>query len=277
MANKVLLKKSSVAGKVPLTTDLDFGELALNYADGKLYFKTAAGAIGSFSTAGGSSGGGQFTFSSTAPSSPAPGDEWLHSTTGIKYTYVDDGSSQQWVAIETESSISTGGSGGATTLDGLTDVDTSTTPPANGDVLSWNSASSQWVPTAPAAAGFSNVYTLTATTTNATETEAFVSGSAGVRIPVATNKTVFYTAEIACRRTDASGDHGAWFIKGVASNNAGAVTDIGALYEVIVARTDSAMAVDLRADDANNSVGVYVTGATGKTVSWRIVVTTVEV
>lgn len=277
MANKVLLKKSSVAGKVPLTTDLDFGELALNYADGKLYFKTAAGTIGSFSTTGGSSGGGQFTFSDTAPADPAPGDEWLHSTTGIKYTYVDDGSSQQWVAIETESSIATGGSGGATTLDGLTDVDTSTTPPANGDVLSWNSTSSQWVPTAPAAAGFSNVYTLTATTTNATETEAFVNGSAGVRIPVATNKTVFYTAEIACRRTDASGDHGAWFIKGVASNDAGTVTDVGALYEVIVARTDSAMSVDIRADDTNNSVGVFVTGATSKTVSWRVVVTTVEV
>lgn len=45
MANKVLLKKSSVAAKVPLTTDLDYGELALNYTDGKLYYKTAGNAI----------------------------------------------------------------------------------------------------------------------------------------------------------------------------------------------------------------------------------------
>ena len=45
MANKVLLKKSSVAAKVPLTTDLDYGELALNYADGKLYFKDTSNNI----------------------------------------------------------------------------------------------------------------------------------------------------------------------------------------------------------------------------------------
>jgi hypothetical protein len=45
MANKVLLKKSSVAAKVPLTTDLDYGELALNYSDGKLYYKNAANAV----------------------------------------------------------------------------------------------------------------------------------------------------------------------------------------------------------------------------------------
>lgn len=48
MANKVLLKKSSVAAKVPLTTDLEYGELALNYTDGKLYFKNASNNIKSF-------------------------------------------------------------------------------------------------------------------------------------------------------------------------------------------------------------------------------------
>ena len=52
MANKVLLKKSSVAAKVPLTTDLDYGELALNYADEKLYFKNASNVIKSFVIAG---------------------------------------------------------------------------------------------------------------------------------------------------------------------------------------------------------------------------------
>lgn len=48
MANKVLLKKSSTAAKVPLTSDLDYGELALNYADGKLYYKTSSNTIKSF-------------------------------------------------------------------------------------------------------------------------------------------------------------------------------------------------------------------------------------
>ena len=48
MANKLLLKKSSVGAKVPLGTDLDYGELALNYTDGKLYFKNASNVIKSF-------------------------------------------------------------------------------------------------------------------------------------------------------------------------------------------------------------------------------------
>jgi len=48
MSNKVLLKKSSVLDKAPLATDLDYGELALNYADGLLYFKNASNNIQSF-------------------------------------------------------------------------------------------------------------------------------------------------------------------------------------------------------------------------------------
>lgn len=39
MANLVKLKRSAVAGKVPLTTDLELGELAVNTYDGKLYTK----------------------------------------------------------------------------------------------------------------------------------------------------------------------------------------------------------------------------------------------
>lgn len=48
MSNKVLLKKSSVLGKAPTASDLDYGELALNYADGLLYFKNASNIVQSF-------------------------------------------------------------------------------------------------------------------------------------------------------------------------------------------------------------------------------------
>jgi hypothetical protein len=48
MANKVLLKKSSFSAKVPELSDLDYGEVAINYADGKLYYKTSSNAIDSF-------------------------------------------------------------------------------------------------------------------------------------------------------------------------------------------------------------------------------------
>lgn len=50
MASKIVLKKSSVVGKVPTTADLDYGEVALNYADGRLYYKTSSNTIEYFST-----------------------------------------------------------------------------------------------------------------------------------------------------------------------------------------------------------------------------------
>lgn len=37
--SKIILKRSSEPNKVPMLSDLVFGELALNYADGTLYYK----------------------------------------------------------------------------------------------------------------------------------------------------------------------------------------------------------------------------------------------
>ena len=45
MATNIKLKKSSVPGRVPSTGDLDYGELAINYADGVIYFKSASNII----------------------------------------------------------------------------------------------------------------------------------------------------------------------------------------------------------------------------------------
>jgi hypothetical protein len=45
MANKIVLKKSSVAAKVPLSTDLEVGEIAVNLVDQKLYSKKADGTV----------------------------------------------------------------------------------------------------------------------------------------------------------------------------------------------------------------------------------------
>lgn len=54
MANRILIKKSSVLNKVPVTTDtdavngLDYGELAINYNNGKLYYRTSSNTISWF-------------------------------------------------------------------------------------------------------------------------------------------------------------------------------------------------------------------------------------
>ena len=45
MANKIIIKKSSVAAKVPVAGDLEIGELAVNLADAKLYTKNAGGTV----------------------------------------------------------------------------------------------------------------------------------------------------------------------------------------------------------------------------------------
>jgi len=45
---KILLKRSSVAGRVPTAGDLSYGELAINFEDGKLYYKDASNNIKAF-------------------------------------------------------------------------------------------------------------------------------------------------------------------------------------------------------------------------------------
>jgi hypothetical protein len=48
MTTNIKLKKSSVVGRAPGTGDLDYGEIAINYADGKLYYKNSSNQIKSF-------------------------------------------------------------------------------------------------------------------------------------------------------------------------------------------------------------------------------------
>ena len=66
---KVITKKSTVVGKVPVPTDLDIGELAVNTADKKLYAKHSDNAVVQIGTT--------ITISSTAPASPAVNDLWI--------------------------------------------------------------------------------------------------------------------------------------------------------------------------------------------------------
>lgn len=65
MATKIKLKKSSVitsgVPKAPVEADLEYGELAINYADGKLFYKNDSAQIVEFSSGGGSSGSSYVT------------------------------------------------------------------------------------------------------------------------------------------------------------------------------------------------------------------------
>jgi hypothetical protein len=60
MTSSIILKKSSVAARVPVVGDLAYGELALNYADGALYYKRSDNTIQNLLAGAGSSGVSSF-------------------------------------------------------------------------------------------------------------------------------------------------------------------------------------------------------------------------
>ena len=119
-------------------------------------------------------------------------------------------------------------------------------------------------------------YIMTCSTTDSSETEMFLSGTDSSRIPVATSATLFYEASIVARRTDATGESGAWHLKGCADNFSGTVADVGDVYEVAVAQDDVNWAVDARASDSANAIKVFVTGS-AKDINWTAIVSTIEV
>lgn len=61
-------------------------------------------------------------------------------------TSVADGDIIHWVAAENKWKATQPTSGGATSIDDLTDVDTSTTSPTDGQVLTWSNTNNQWEP-----------------------------------------------------------------------------------------------------------------------------------
>jgi len=112
MATKILLKKSSTAGAVPLTTDLEIGEVALNLADRKLYSKNNSGNVVPIGAA---------YVATTAPTAPAEGDLWYDSTNYILKSF--NGTAWSIVGISTLSGF--GVTASATELNYTTGVTSS--------------------------------------------------------------------------------------------------------------------------------------------------------
>jgi hypothetical protein len=111
MANVIKIKRSTVAGRVPLAADLQVGEVAVNTADGILYTKHADGAVKRVS-------GARLIAANAQPTGQTSGDFWYNTLTEILYVYVDTGFAQTYVDIST---LNTGytGSVGATGPQGV--------------------------------------------------------------------------------------------------------------------------------------------------------------
>lgn len=158
----------------------------------------------------------------------------------------------------------------ATQTSDLGDLGSNTFPDGTFDNLTVNNTFTQGNSTY-----YTQQYVLYGTTTNNTETEILIGGSA--RIPVPTDTTLLYEASIVARRTDATGESGSWHLKGCADNFSGTVADVGNVYEIAVAQDDVTLSVDVRADNTNDAINVFVTGASSKTIRWTAVVKTIEV
>ena len=82
----IRLKRSAVTGKQPGTSDLEYGELALNYADGILYYKNSSNIVASIS-----GGGAEADSAAPSGSSLRAGDFWWDAVNGRLKIYYDDG------------------------------------------------------------------------------------------------------------------------------------------------------------------------------------------
>jgi hypothetical protein len=99
MANELIIKKSTVAGKAPVAGDLEIGELAVNTADAKLYTKHSDGTVKQLSAgpkgdtgatgAAGPINGAKYTFSSsTVDADPGNGVVRYNNSTPILISYI---------------------------------------------------------------------------------------------------------------------------------------------------------------------------------------------
>lgn len=266
MSSKIILKKSSVASKVPLATDLDYGELALNYADGKIYYKNAANNIASIYTKENSYA--RYTYTAyeaqttfAAEYTTGNVDVWLDGFKLVRTVDFDDTNNSSIILTE---AATTGSIVEILAFNSFSVANTYTKSEVDGRLGAVGNSA------------YSNQYSLTGITNSAAETELFVNGTSNYRVNVPLNKITNYTIDIVGRRTDVLGDLVYLTLKGSALNNAGSTTDVGSIYEVIVTRTDANFVADCRANNTTDSINVYVTGAAGKTISWKAVVTTIE-
>lgn len=83
--SKIIHKKSSIPGRIPQPGDLDFGELAINYADGVLYYKNSNNAVSAIA-AGSGSGSSAAWVVKTANYTAQPGENILANTSGGSFT-----------------------------------------------------------------------------------------------------------------------------------------------------------------------------------------------
>jgi hypothetical protein len=114
------------------------------------------------------------------------------------------------------------------------------------------------------------------TTTDATQTEIFVGGTASNRISLQNNAVMSFEVLVTATRETTFGGAG-WQFVGLLENNAGVVSILGSVTKRVMGKTTAAYDVSVDETDVNDALRIRVTGDTGHTVRWMAVVNTVEV
>jgi hypothetical protein len=138
----VLLKKSGISGNTP--GDLAYGEVALNYAEGKLFYKNGVGI--KYIT-------NQKTFDTINVNSTlilATSSTDTLTIVGANGVTVSADSINKKITI----GYTGGGTGGSSTLSGLTDVQISS--PTDGETILYDVNLNKWVNKAPNVGGYFN-------------------------------------------------------------------------------------------------------------------------
>lgn len=90
MTNRIVIKRSGVANTAPVAGDLEHGELAINYADGLLYYKDSGNAVQIIANAAESTAGPTGPTGPLGPSG-ATGPTGTTGPTGPVTPYIFDG------------------------------------------------------------------------------------------------------------------------------------------------------------------------------------------
>lgn len=147
MTNTVLIKRSGTANSVPTAGQLANGEIAINYADGNLFYKNVNGnvyviASQQFVSVVGNIDGGnlnvvgnvtgnyfvgnaniQYTASTNPPvSGNLYGAQWYNTATDTLYEYQSDGTTLYWVDITGPTIGSNGAVAGSAIVNGTSNV-----------------------------------------------------------------------------------------------------------------------------------------------------------
>jgi phage-related tail fiber protein len=124
-------------------------------------------------------------------------------------------------------------------------------------------------------------YILRTSTINGTPgVEMFLDGVNGSqRLVMPTDSTWVWEATIVAHRTDVSGEHAGFRLKGVmfCAGSLNSITMLGAPSKEILARTNGTWDVSASVDTVQGSLKLSVTGSSGQTIRWMAVVKTTEV